>query len=325
MPDGITPTDWNCLACGESRFSGFVTAREMRFGTRRAYRYGVCSNCSSLTIEPTSNATNADYSTDYYSLRSLGFMHIISHVLTSKPSFDSRAPLRRFLARIDMVDAGLDSVGQLNLPKETRVLDVGCGQGQLLRKLRAIGFTNLWGIDPYAVPYEAQGVSIRRGNLRSVRPDLRFGLIMFHHSLEHVPAPLDELSFAAERLEDHGMIFVRLPLKDAFFEECRENWIGIDAPRHYMIPTKDGLSLLLKRGRFNIIESQVTASAQNLFLSKLSMKGIASNDLIDEPFQYVFHHLFSRAFRECSLRSRYLAGIGQGDEIRITARPVSAG
>lgn len=41
----------------------------------------------------------------------------------------------------------LDQVERLNLPKDSRILDLGCGTGALLARLQMAGYVNLTGID----------------------------------------------------------------------------------------------------------------------------------------------------------------------------------
>lgn len=52
----------------------------------------------------------------------------------------------------------LDQVERLHLPKDSRILDLGCGTGALLARLQMAGYVNLTGID-IAPPPENAAVS----------------------------------------------------------------------------------------------------------------------------------------------------------------------
>ena len=81
-----------------------------------------------------------------------------------------------------------------------------------------------------------------------------FDVIMFHHSLEHVPDPRRELADAAERLAPDGFCVVRLPTPSSeAFRLYREDWVQIDPPRHIALPSRDGMALLAERAGFRVI------------------------------------------------------------------------
>jgi hypothetical protein len=60
----------------------------------------------------------------------------------------------------------------------------------LLDYLRYCGFTDSTGIDPYAPEHLASGVKILRKTLEELGVDDKFDVIIFNHSLEHVPDQL---------------------------------------------------------------------------------------------------------------------------------------
>ncbi len=81
-------------------------------------------------------------------------------------------------------------------------------------------------------------------------------LIMFHHSLEHMPDPHRALREARERLSASGRIVVRVPTVSSFaFREYLENWPQIDVPRHYFVPSSTGLARLFAATGFEPVET----------------------------------------------------------------------
>lgn len=93
-----------------------------------------------------------------------------------------------------------------------RVLDVGCGGGQLLAAARGQGAREVWGVDPAAHAHEA----CRKQGL-SVVPQLddlgarRFDGIVMSHVLEHVPDVLGTLADLRERLTPEGWLCLEVP------------------------------------------------------------------------------------------------------------------
>ncbi len=71
---------------------------------------------------------------------------------------------------------------------------------------------------------------------------------MLHHVLEHVPDPVETLDALRGCLSGTGAILVRVPVADsAAARQYGSNWVQLDAPRHIMIPTTEGMSRLAAR------------------------------------------------------------------------------
>jgi SAM-dependent methyltransferase len=74
--------------------------------------------------------------------------------------------------------------------------------------------------------------------------DSEFDLIIFSHSLEHVPDPIEMLRTARRKLSIGGFCLVRVPTTSSeAWETYKEDWVQIDAPRHLVIPSREGLAL----------------------------------------------------------------------------------
>ena len=61
---------------------------------------------------------------------------------------------------------------------------------------------------------------------------------MFNHSLEHTFEHSKILNRAKELLIDDGRIMIRMPVVNKAFEDYKENWAQLDAPRHLLIHSK---------------------------------------------------------------------------------------
>ena len=99
------------------------------------------------------------------------------------------------------------------VPRSAVVLDLGCGSGAWLARLRRLGFEDLWGID-VGTPPRVEGYAFIQANLNLVQPDLgqkKFGLITLIEVIEHLENPGPVLSLIAGHLDDGGIAIITTP------------------------------------------------------------------------------------------------------------------
>ena len=136
----------------------------------------------------------------------------------------------------------------LPLGKDSRILDVGCGNGALLYDLAENGFQDLTGVDPFISKdiHYSNGATVLKQNLAEVNGS--FDLIMMHHAFEHMDSPLDVLVKARERLLPTGVLLIRIPVANAsVWHTYKTNWVQLDAPRHLFLHTEESVSYLAKK------------------------------------------------------------------------------
>jgi SAM-dependent methyltransferase len=255
-----------CRACSGPTALERYSIREMMFGTRESFDYVRCDECGSLSMTVIPNDLAPYYPAAYYSNHArqnvdpgtpldraisrlaVGRRLFGRHTLASRVV---RLPIPAELAEVEGLirAAGLTS---FNDP----VLDVGCGpEPYRLAILRKLGFRRLLGIEPF-MPGDVRygGVPVRRLTLD--RLDAPHRLIMFHHSLEHVPDPLATLRHARSLLQPGGRILVRTPMADGWFwRTYGTDWVELDAPRHTVVFSHAGLERLAARADLDVVDT----------------------------------------------------------------------
>jgi SAM-dependent methyltransferase len=157
-----------------------------------------------------------------------------------------------------------------------RLLDVGCGRGDLLFRLADLGFQNLTGIDPYA-PEELQRgpVRILKRPLESLA-DRSFDLVMFHHSFEHVPNPLEVLKATERVLASTGTCLIRLPIASKGpWRIYGTDWAEIDAPRHFFLHTEFSLSRIAAEAGLALVHLDYEAEPFSFAASEMYRRGLS--------------------------------------------------
>jgi len=97
-----------------------------------------------------------------------------------------------------------------------RVLDVGCGEGQLGAHIRAHGAAEVWGVEPVheaAVRASEHLTHVYEGFFPgvSIDSDVRFDLIVFADSLEHMTDPWEALREARGLVSPTGRVLISVP------------------------------------------------------------------------------------------------------------------
>jgi len=130
-----------------------------------------------------------------------------------------------------------------------RMLDVGCGSGELLQHFAKRGWET-YGIDPGSSAADAaarRGARVHQGTLRDQpwQPG-SFQLITFQHALEHVDDPIDSLRRARALLAPGGLLIVDVPNWSCWQRRFlfRNRWAHLDLPRHQQHFSPRGLERL---------------------------------------------------------------------------------
>jgi 2-polyprenyl-3-methyl-5-hydroxy-6-metoxy-1,4-benzoquinol methylase len=128
----------------------------------------------------------------------------------------------------------------LGLPssKTGTLLDVGCGNGQFISRMRSFGWT-VSGIDPdpAAVSYGSkQGLHIRTGTAADLPETERYDVITLSHVVEHVSDPVALLRECAKRLQPNGRLIIATPNVNSLGHWWfKKSWRGLEIPRHFII------------------------------------------------------------------------------------------
>lgn len=131
------------------------------------------------------------------------------------------------------------------------VLDIGCGNGNMLHQLSAMGLFRLHGTEmPGNSALRAANhpeISLFTGSFFSAPyTPAQFDAITLFHVLEHLPEPLAHLDRIDELLKPGGLLVLSFPNNRSW--QARffgPHWLHLDPPRHLFLPDYRDLSARL--------------------------------------------------------------------------------
>lgn len=276
-----------CRICGNAEKNLIHRAREMMFGTRDEFDYLECAACGTLQIVELPDLSRY-YPKDYYSLSGgdsfLGknWRRRLASRLTGKYFLKGRGLVGKIVAeRLQWLAFYFpNSLKEplLELTFRSKILDFGCGRGNLLQNLHYFGFRDLTGADAFIEEdiFYPNGVKIFKRPLSGIEDT--FDLVMLHHSFEHLPNPLDTLREIHARLPEGKFCLIRLPLAAAAWRRYGVNWVQLDAPRHLFLFTEKSFRDLAAKAGFSVEKIVYDSESFQFFGSEQYLREIPMND-----------------------------------------------
>ena len=127
-----------------------------------------------------------------------------------------------------------------------RLLDVGCGSGRLLRRMKRLG----WEVEGIDFDQEATANISRKYGIKTHVGDIRFlpfpaetfDAIVMNHAIEHVDDPVSVLQVCARLLRPGGQLVMITPnALSVAHRRFGKYWRGLEVPRHFQVFSRQGL------------------------------------------------------------------------------------
>jgi SAM-dependent methyltransferase len=229
-----------CVACSAGSFLHAFDASDWTAGAPGTFSYRRCGGCGTVSLDPQpDDATLAIAYGEGYG------------------PHNPRSVVRRLGERLGQGEAKrLVALADASGP----LLDVGCGTGTFLQRLRRAGWKGpMRAIEPdpaaAAVARDALGVPIAVSTLEAAELEPESArTIVIRHVIEHLRDPKAALERARIALQSEGVLYLATPDARALAARVFGRfWRGYDPPRHLFAFTSDGVRHLLARAGFTLV------------------------------------------------------------------------
>lgn len=223
----------------------------------QTYLYLECPRCHSFVLENFNEhhaIPKVHYPEDYYTQKKIKSPLSYLQKCWAEHSYGLPTLLGRFCSWfMGTPHTTVRHLAHLGVGKSSVILDYGCGNGQLVKMLRHLGFRNVNGYDPMTY-FESENWG---------KVDYHADVVIFCHSIEHLENPSFLLKLIAKCMKPGGLLIIQCPMvPNLALSYYSHNWIGWDAPRHITIPSLQALDDILiedcKLSRMSHIHNEST-------------------------------------------------------------------
>lgn len=266
-----------CVVCGGT---GTIEQRDLvdrLFGVPGRWQYRRCGCCGALWQDPMVSeaavgAVYARYHTHEVppsgrpSLSRRFYAWLTRGYLAAQFGYEAGA-WQRAIGRVLALHPGRRADADFSamyLPASSRgrVLDVGCGRGEMMELLSALGWS-VYGID---VDPKAVEVTRSRGlpaECAAIWSDTlgrgTFDVIWMSHVIEHVHQPVEVLRRCRELLAPGGTLVAVTPNSESWgYQVFGSAWRGLEPPRHLQVFTRRSFLDAVARAGFPTVDVRIT-------------------------------------------------------------------
>ena len=243
----------SCPGCGDGSNRTLFDAADFDTGTQR-FSLLRCERCGLVRTAPSLTPAELEryYSGAYYGTAERKFLSLAEKCM----EYATRLRASRLARCLPAHD-----------PTATRVLDIGCGRGLLLKCFAGSGYrcfgTEIGAFESTRHP----GIHVWIGGVEALNvQNSAFDLVSICHVLEHMENPRAVLEVCRRILKPGGVLAVDVPNFSSWQSSLfREFWFHLDVPRHRFHFTRSCLERLLADCGFETTTVSTSSWIQNPF------------------------------------------------------------
>lgn len=240
-----------CVLCGQSNKTVVFEATD--YITQDRFRLLQCQTCHLVETSPQLDLTEMIryYPDEYFGLSGRRFLGPGEQVIRLARVWRAEA-IHRFCRA------------------PGRSLDIGCGRGWMLTKLKQMGwecYGTEWS-EMLVRRHQQNGLHVlHEPDLRDCHfPDRFFDAITLWHVFEHIPNPSHILAEIHRIMKPGGLIVVATPDFGGLVSRlARQSWFALDVPRHLYHYSGQTLPAMVERTGFRVFRRRTLSVEQDIF------------------------------------------------------------
>ena len=315
----------NCRVCKNDSGNKIHKVREMYFGMREEFDYLECAECRCLQLLNPPDDYSKYYPKEYFTYQQKVEGRLKSFLNRYRDGFamGRKSLIGKILYKYFGEPTYITRLKKAGIGFNDFILDVGCGKGILLYKMKQSGFINVLGIDPFIDEIITYKNGLRILKKKLTETDGQYDLIMFNHSFEHLDNPAETLAHSHRLLRDSKYVLLRIPVADSFaWKNYGINWSSLEAPRHIFLHTKKSIEILARQNGFVIDQVSYDSRSWQFWGSEQYAKDIsllADNSYYVNPKNSIFTSDEIAGFEE---KTRKLNENGEGDQAEFYLKKI---
>jgi SAM-dependent methyltransferase len=236
-----------CLACGSADSAPFLTGEDDLTGKPGRFTFVRCLRCDLVYQSPrlTLEGIRPYYEDQYIAHQPHARWGLLAPLFRAAMGSLDRAKLR-IVRRY------------ATLGPSSRLLDVGCGSGSFLARVKEKTGAAVAGVDFVDLSHrdEYRGVEFHHGVFDEQQVGrVRFDLVSMWHFLEHDYDPQRSLQHAMHALTPGGLLVIEVPRLDSLsFRLFKSRWPGVQAPQHTALFDRERLVRMVSSAGFEVVE-----------------------------------------------------------------------
>lgn len=233
----------------------------------------------------------------------------------------------KLIAMIPMISERVELWGMgLGSAPKGRVLDIGCGRGDFLKRMRLIG----WDVQGVELDEESarllqkEGIPVTVGQIEQLDlPPGAFDAVVSSHVIEHVYDPVIFLKRCLQLVKPGGRVSVLTPNADSLVHRYfKRHWRGLEPPRHFHIFSEPTLKRCLQSAGLEVESVQsysrmaqwIYSQSRNIELTRGASSRTAGR------FPLIGNGIGGIVLGTMEFFSKHLSGRFDGEEILIVGR-----
>jgi SAM-dependent methyltransferase len=246
-----------CEVCGSHRHLFLFEGWDRIFGLPGIFTIVQCEECGLLFVnpQPEREALKDYYPRAYYARKSSHYREyswLRKLVLKAYFGYDNcldSSKSWRLFRKVILLPFKVRYRSSLPFVEKGRLLDVGCGNGTELYKLKSMGW-EAYGVEvdeDAAARARSKGLDVFTGDLFERNfPDHFFHVVRMSFVLEHLPNPRETLQEIKRILQPQGRIYISIQnARSLHYWLFGKRWFSLDVPRHLFSFTPKTMQKLL--------------------------------------------------------------------------------